>query len=234
MKAFTYLSFFILLACGFSACQESEDIWDPYQSWRERNDAWFIQVADSARSAISEARTLYGNDWEAHCSWRMFKTLTKSQDINNGKLSDSICVRILSRGDESGLVPFLTDTVRVSFRAWLMPTQFRADDGSLFTEATIFTQTYYGDFSPLTAAPVIMSVGNTVPGYSTALQYMHEGDDWLIYIPADLAYAEKEQDAIPAYSTLLYRMHLTKVYRAGGGVPSWKARQMLPSVQKNE
>ena len=51
----------------------------------------------------------------------------------------------------------------------------------------------------------------TVEGFQTALQYMAEGDDWMVYIPAKLAYNEKSSNAIPAYSTLLYHLYIEKV-----------------------
>ena len=57
-----------------------------------------------------------------------------------------------------------------------------------------------------------MSVSGTVEGYCTALQYMVEGDDWLVYIPEKLAYAEKESSVIPAYSTLLFRLKMERVF----------------------
>ena len=59
-------------------------------------------------------------------------------------------------------------------------------------------------------------------GFGTALQYMVKGDDWLVYIPSELAYGEKDSEAIPAYSTLLFRIHLMGVYESGTGVPEWK------------
>jgi FKBP-type peptidyl-prolyl cis-trans isomerase len=79
----------------------------------------------------------------------------------------------------------------------------------------IFAQSYYGTYIPVTATPQKMSVSGTIDGFSTALQYMVEGDDWLVYIPQKMAYATKESSTIPAYSTLLYRMHVVTVHRQG-------------------
>ncbi len=207
------------------ACSESTDEWDPYYDWQARNAAWYLTITDSARTAIAEAKALYGDEWEDHCEWRQIKSLLKAQDYDTGNYTDSICVRIVARG--TGTVsPVWTDTVRVNFRAWLMPSTYKvynADNvevDSLMQE--IFSQSYYGEFSNETAAPQLLSLGSTIEGYSTALQYMVEGDDWMVYIPQELAYGETSSDAVPAYSTLLFRLNLVAVYPTNSGVPDWK------------
>ena len=68
--------------------------------------------------------------------------------------------------------------------SWLMPTP--SEQGTL--QETTFTQTYYGDYNPATAAPQLAAVGGFKDGFSTALQYMVAGDDWMVYIPQELFY----------------------------------------------
>ena len=87
---------------------------------------------------------------------------------------------------------------------------------------TVFSQTYYGDFNETTAAPIAMPVTSTVEGFMTAVQYMVKGDDWLVYIPQQLAYKETASDAIPAYSTLLFRLRIELVHRSGTGISEWR------------
>ena len=48
-------------------------------------------------------------------------------------------------------------------------------------------------------------------GFGTALQYMVPGDDWMVYIPSELAYGSTASSAIPAYSTLLFRIHMVGI-----------------------
>lgn len=211
----------LIIACAFVACDETGGEWNPYHNWKERNAQWYEQVADTARQAIAQAKARYGAAWEDHCDWRMYKTLTKSQDYNSGKLTDSICVKIAKRG-EGPITPHFSDTVRLSFRGWLMNTQFDSGDGKLYDEMRIFTQTYYGDYDPATASPSTSSVSAMISGFQTALQYMVEGDEWFVYLPQELAYGKKAESEIPAYSTLLFRINMVGVYRAGTGVPAWK------------
>ncbi len=211
-------------AAMFVSCSESEDVFTPYANWQMRNADWFVQITDSARTAIAEAKAQHGDAWEQHCDWRRYKSLLKQKDTE-GVYTDSICVRIVKRGT-GHCSPTYSDTVRLNMRGYLMPTTYKlynADNVEVDSvRQEVFTQSYYGAFDEQTAAPQLMSVGSTIEGFSTAVQYMHEGDDWLIYIPQQLGYGEKASDAIPAYSTLLFRLHLAAVYPCNSGVPNWK------------
>lgn len=229
MKKLFILSFsFLFLLCLFS-CLNVEYNYDPYDDWQNKNSQWFSTVADSARTAINEAKKQWGDDWENHCEWRMYKRWDQSQEYNTGRTDDSICVRINHRGIGSES-PTWSDTIRFSYRGWLMPTTYEVynADNELVDSVMqeVFDQTYYGVFDQATAAPVLSGVSASfVVGFSTALQYMVEGDDWDVYIPERLAYGENKRDAVPAYSTLLFRINLAAVYPCNTGVPVWKARR---------
>ena len=216
--SYFYFSFFILSFFMFlSSCSSDTEEYDPYHDWQSRNALWYEQIADSARTAIAQARREYGSSWEEHCDWRMYKSLQQSQTTSFGNTADSICVHILKRGT-GDLCPTYSDSVRISFRGWLMPT---LNEHGVMEELT-FTQTYYGEYSPATAAPQLASVADFKDGYSTALQYMVVGDDWMVYIPQQLFYGSLKQDAIPAYSTVRFRIQLIAVYPSGTTVPEWK------------
>ncbi len=216
-KLLTIVASLLLAGICLTACSEDTDDFDAYADWKTRNEVWFAAVADSARTAIQAARQTYGDQWEEHCQWRMMRSLLKSPATTGGATTDSICVRILSRGE--GLVsPCFTDTVRIHFRGWLMPTT--TADGA--TEERVFTQTYYSDFSSETAAPQVGCVSNFKAGFSTALQYMVTGDDWMVYIPTDLFYGATNSTAVPAYSAARFRISLVGIYPAGTKVPAWK------------
>lgn len=221
-RLFRSLAFGLLAAASLVACKESEENYTPYINWEARNAAWYLQVTDSARTAIAQAKAQYGDQWEDHCQWRQLKSLLKQQNAG-GLYTDSICVRILGRG--TGYSPTFSDSVRLNFRGWLMPATYKRINAqgvqvdSLMQE--VFTQTYYGSYNPETAVPSLMAVSATVPGFSTALQYMREGDDWLVYIPQQLGYGATAKDVIPAYSTLQFRLSLVAAYPTGSGVPKW-------------
>ncbi len=207
-----------LLLLLIASCKNSEKVDDPHENWKERNAQWFAEVYDAAQASIAAAKAQYpnGNDWEKHCDWRVFKTLLKSQETQ-GATTDYIVCKINERGDGDWSAAY-TDSVRLYYRGWIMDENYPASK----TNMTVFSQTYYGDFDKTTAAPLAMPVLSTVEGFMTAVQYMVKGDDWMVYIPEQLAYGSTAFDAIPAYSTLLYRIRIELVHKSGTGMPGWR------------
>ena len=208
----------VFLFLTFMACSSDTEEYDPYYNWEERNAAWYEQIADSARTAIATARAAYGDAWEQHCAWRMYKSLLKSPTLQSGKLTDSICVHIITSGT-GDISPTFNDSVRVSFRGWLMPTT----DAKGNVMETVFTQTYYGEFHTELAAPNLAPPSKYKDGFATALQYMVVGDDWMVYIPNQLFYGSELQGEVQPYSTVRMRIHLAAIYPSGTTVPEWKA-----------
>lgn len=199
-----------------ASCKDSEAESNVRQNWPERNVQWFAEIYDAARAEIETAKAQYGSDWEKHCNWRVYKTLLKSQDVQ-GPPSDYVVCKINEKGD-GDWSPAYTDSVRLYYRGWIMDDNYPASKDNM----TVFSQTYYGDFNPATAAPVAMAASALVEGFTTAIQYMVEGDDWSVYIPSELAYGAKASDAIPAYSTLLFRIRVERVHKSGTGMPGWR------------
>lgn len=199
-----------------ASCKDSEAESNVRQNWPERNVQWFAEVYDAARAEIETAKAQYGNDWEKHCDWRVYKTLLKSQDVQ-GPPTDYVVCKINEKGD-GDWSPAYTDSVRLYYRGWIMDDNYPASKDNM----TVFSQTYYGEFNPATAAPVAMAASALVEGFTTAIQYMVEGDDWSVYIPSELAYGAKASDAIPAYSTLLFRIRVERVHKSGTGMPGWR------------
>lgn len=50
-----------------------------------------------------------------------------------------------------------------------------------------------------------------IPGWIIALQQMHVGDRWEVYIPAEQAYGKISQPGIPGGSTLIFDIELIAV-----------------------
>lgn len=50
-----------------------------------------------------------------------------------------------------------------------------------------------------------------IPGWIIALQKMHPGDKWEVYIPAEQAYGKINQSGIPGGSTLIFEIELISV-----------------------
>jgi FKBP-type peptidyl-prolyl cis-trans isomerase FklB len=196
--------------------------YDPYEDWKARNAAWFEDTVQVARQAIADAKITYGEEWENHCDWRMYKSLWRTS-TSNGPVTDSICVRIINRGAdiEGKGSPASNDSVYISLRGWLMPTiNFTGNGEEMGLVQDVFTTSYYGEYDPAKAAPQLMSISSLVEGFSTALQYMVEDDDWMIFIPQTLAYGASSQGTVKEYSTLQFRVHLVKWFESGTGIPT--------------
>lgn len=227
-KLFSILALMVAIFT-MASCQESDDTFDPYHNWESRNARWFEQAADTARTEIAkakaQAKATYGSDekWEEFTPWRMFRTLMRAQDVQ-GPTTDSIVCKVIHRGTGTAY-PAFNDSVRLHYRLWIMETEYDLGNGNRESKMAVASQTYVGEFNPATAAPVDMPVNGTVEGFQIALQNMVEGDDWMVYIPQEMGYQDKESAVIPAYSTLLYRLIIAGVYESGSGVPAWKARK---------
>ena len=217
-------AFFLLSLLLLVSCKNKDESYDPRHDWQARNAQWFAEMYDVAQAAITEAKAQHpnGNEWEDYCDWRVYKTLLKSQEVQ-GPTTDYIVCKINARGknefpnDELWSAAY-TDSVRLYYRGWLMDENYPTSKDNM----TIFSQTYYGDFDETTAAPIAMPVLSTVEGFLTAVQYMVKGDDWLVYIPEQLAYKGTSSDAVPAYSTLLFRLKMERVHKSGTGMPDWR------------
>ena len=218
-KSLLYPTLFLLAVGSLSSCKEEDDTYDAYANWPSRNAEFFVRTAAEARNAIAEAKAAHGGQWEAHCDWRMFKSTTKSQDVP-GALTDSVCVRIERRG-EGTQSPTWSDTVRVNYRGYLMPTQNMVN-GEWVEERKVFSQSFMGELDNQFAVPAKMGVSAGVPGFATALQYMKKGDVWWVYIPSELAYGSQETGAVRPYSTLTFYVNLVDYYEPGDKIPDWR------------
>jgi FKBP-type peptidyl-prolyl cis-trans isomerase len=56
--------------------------------------------------------------------------------------------------------------------------------------------------------PAIMPADGLIPGWLEALPKMKVGDEWVLYIPSDLAYGSRDMGEIPPDSTLVFRLQL--------------------------
>lgn len=93
----------------------------------------------------------------------------------------------------SGKAPSATDNVTVHYTGKLV-------DGTTF------------DSSVERGEPATFGVSDVISGWTEALQLMHEGDKWLIYLPSELAYGERGAgDQIPPHAVLIFEVELLKV-----------------------
>ena len=191
------------LSCFFSSCSKEETEAGEFDNWQARNEVYFASLADSLRQAPSQ--------------WQRIAKYSLASGIE-GAATDYIYAKVISKGD-GGDTPNFTDSVRVIYQGRLIPS-------ATFPEGYVFDTTVGGDFSIRTASTAKMLVSTTVEGYATALQYMHRGDHWRIFIPSDLGYGESgtSSGSVPAYSTLIFDVMLIDFSPAGTAMPTWSSR----------
>jgi FKBP-type peptidyl-prolyl cis-trans isomerase FklB len=94
--------------------------------------------------------------------------------------------------DGSGKMPKATDTVTVNYKGTLV-------DGTEF------------DSSYKRGQPASFKVNGVIKGWTEALQLMKEGAKWQLFIPAELAYGERQAGPIPPNSVLVFEVELISV-----------------------
>jgi FKBP-type peptidyl-prolyl cis-trans isomerase len=63
--------------------------------------------------------------------------------------------------------------------------------------------------------PLTGQVGAFVPGFTEALELMRPGDEWIVWVPPELGYGDKDSGPIPANSVLRFRLALHSIAPAG-------------------
>jgi len=191
------LTFLMLPAViALTSCEEAEEVGE-YDDWQSRCEAFIDSIA-------GVAKTNSDGQWLSLRAFNLAPT-----DVNGTAAAwdneDYVYVHVSQTGTGTAL-PLFTDTVQVNYRGRLMPTDAHP-------EGYIFDQSYKGDVNPAFNIPTKFCVGGLPVGFSTALQHMHTGDLWRIYVPAKLGYGSSEQSSsgIPAYSALIFDIHLADI-----------------------
>lgn len=59
--------------------------------------------------------------------------------------------------------------------------------------------------------PLAIRLNELIEGWQIALQKMHTGDVWEIYLPAEMGYGKFSQPGIPGGSTLIFEIELIAI-----------------------
>ena len=176
---------------GIVSCDETTGTPDPYTDWENRNQAYIDSIARVANANPAQ--------------WKVLHTYKFNPPINelNPDVNDYVYCRVLEEGDGT-ISPLFTDSVTTHYRGRLIPLYGGQE--------VVFDQSFQGELNPDIAIPTGFGVADVIEGWTTALQFMKEGDRWEVYIPYGLAYGTMGNSSIPGYSTLIFDMQLVKVY----------------------
>ncbi len=200
------LLLFALLLLPTSCSEESDDV-EEYPNWEKTNTDYWNTLYAEATQRIAAGDT----------SWKIIKKWSLADTLHAAN-TQYIVVQVVNEGTGSGC-PLYTDSVRVHYTGHLLPSTSYADGYQFDTSLTNGT-------TEETAAPAQFLVSTLTDGFATALQHMHIGDKWKVYVPADLGYGSTGSGtAIPGYSVLVFDIQLVSYYRAGTDVPEFQAKR---------
>ena len=100
--------------------------------------------------------------------------------------------KILTKG--TGEIPQATDKVKVHYEGHLI-------------DGTEFDSSYKRD------KPTTFPANEVIRGWTEALTMMPVGSKWMLYIPQELAYGDREQNKIPPFSTLIFTVELLEIVK---------------------
>lgn len=111
-----------------------------------------------------------------------------SQEKDTLKLPKGIYYKVLTNGDGT-ISPKANSVVNVHYKGTLI-------NGREF------------DNSWKRSCPEAFRLNEVIDGWQIALQHMHVGDRWIIYIPYTVGYGTRASGPIPAHSTLIFEVEL--------------------------
>ena len=191
MKRVLFLFSLAYLTTLFVACSEENDTVEEFPNWQETNEKYF----NSLFSEASQRITAGDKSWKILRKWSL-------QDSIHANTSDYVIAHVIEEGDGTDS-PLYTDSVSVIYEGRLLPSKS-------YPTGYIFDKSFVGDFRPETALARGFRISSLTDGFATALQYMHQGDHWQIYVPAELGYGTADYTSanIPGHSVLIFDLML--------------------------
>ncbi len=94
----------------------------------------------------------------------------------------------------TGETPKATDKVKVNYEGTLI-------------DGTVFDSSYKRN------QPATFACDRVIKGWTEALTMMPVGSKWVIYVPQNLGYGEREAGKIPPFSTLIFTVELLEIVK---------------------
>ena len=110
-------------------------------------------------------------------------------------LPSGLQYKIVTEGN--GPKPNMHDKVKVHYHGTLL-------DGTVF------------DSSVERGEPLDLTIGQLIAGWNEALTMMPTGSKWILYVPYDLAYGERNMGVIKPFSDLIFEVELIDIVQPAG------------------
>lgn len=205
MKKLLSIALLFCAAISLVSCSEDDGTVEEFADWQTKNETYWSTLYTSTLQKIANGNTEVDTirQWsKQHQTSYTGSKLTYSPE-------DYIIVEKKVSGTGSEL-PQFSDSVAVHYQGRLIPSP-------TYTSGYVFDQSWSGDYNLLTMKASVLKINSVVDGFATALLNMHEGDRWTVYMPYQLGYgtSTSSSSSIPAYSTLIFDLTLSKIYKVG-------------------
>lgn len=173
-------------ANGVAAVYEGKKPEMTYEQAKQTVQEFFMQLEKEMQEANQKAAKRNREIGEAFLSENAKREGVKTT-------ASGLQYEVLESGN--GAQPTANDRVEVHYTGKLI-------DGTVF------------DSSVERGVPATFGVTQVIPGWVEALQLMHEGDQWRLYIPSDLAYGPNGAGGlIGPDTTLIFDVQLLRVIK---------------------
>ena len=189
----------------FTACSETDETQEEYPDWKNKNQTFWNKLYTETRRHATAGYT----------SWKLLKSYSIEDSLSVPNTS-YIVVHVKQAGTGSGS-PLGTDSVSIRYTGQLLPS-------TSYPAGLVFDTTSPSGTTPATSGVAHLAVNGLVDGFATALQHMHIGDTWEVYMPWTLAYGETGSKSIPGFSVLKFEITLLSYARSGASLPPFRMR----------
>lgn len=191
MKTYWKWIVIMMASLAFVACSDDED-----------ENSWWLPVDEAWRTANTQAFEARAND-------------EGIEYINSQSNNGRILYKILKKGEGTEPIYF-TSQVECYYKGCFIADEdgnYIQNRDSVLSQGEVFSSALReNDDDPFT-----FTVGtDVVDGWTTALQHMHEGDVWEIWIPYSLGYGvngnvSQAGDTIQPYTTLVFQIEVANI-----------------------
>ena len=115
----------------------------------------------------------------------------KAKEAGVKSLAKGVMYKVIKQGEPNGASPSPQSIVTVHYTG-------RTIDGRQFDTS-------------LGGVPLVCRLCQLIEGWIIALQQMHVGDKWELYLSAEVGYGKQWQEGIPGGSTLVFEVELLGV-----------------------
>lgn len=186
-----------------ASCSESSEPTE-YDNWQQRNEAFTDSIAQLAGNRIIATA-------EDADNMELGQYYAIQTSASTTAKTEYVYVRKLTRS-EDGIRPYYTDQISAFYHGtYINGTTFDGDFSG-------YGATDQGTLDPTQKLPTEFdspndfTVNSTIVGWIYPLQYMREGERWMLYVPYPSAYGTTGYNSIPGYSALTFDVLLRKVY----------------------